>query len=79
MITDRKFINAFTDQTVLVTGGAGAIGSNLCRALAENGARVIVLDNLSSAEHWNVPSLPEVLFVEGDDVLTLGLHRQRPE
>jgi len=57
---------AFGDQTILVTGGAGAIGSNLTRSLAESGARVIILDNLSSAERWNVPSLPNVLFVEGD-------------
>src|SRR5881409_2821136 len=57
---------AYDKQTVLVTGGAGAIGSNLCRALVEAGARVIVLDNLSSAERWNVPSLPGLLFVEGD-------------
>lgn len=53
-------------KTVLVTGGAGAIGSNLCRALARAGARVIILDNLSSSERWNVPSLPNILFVEGD-------------
>jgi len=47
----------YEGRVVLVTGGAGAIGSNLTRALPEVGARVIVLDNLSSAEHWNVPSL----------------------
>src|SRR5436190_18690082 len=57
---------AYDKQTVLVTGGAGAIGGNLCRALVEAGARVLVLDNLSSAERWNVPSLPGLLFVEGD-------------
>jgi nucleoside-diphosphate-sugar epimerase len=27
---------------------------------------VIVLDNLSSSERWNIPSLPNVMFVEGD-------------
>jgi UDP-glucose 4-epimerase len=64
MNIDYKAI--FKAQTVLVTGGAGAIGSNLCRALAECGAQVIILDNLSSSERWNVPSLPGILFVEGD-------------
>ena len=63
-MTDYK--EAYSGQSVLVTGGAGAIGSNLTRALAQAGARVIVLDDLSSAERWNVPSLPGVLFVEGD-------------
>jgi len=63
-VTDYK--TTYIGQTVLVTGGAGAIGSNLTRALAELGARVLVLDDLSSAERWNVPSLPGILFVEGD-------------
>ena len=56
----------YQNKTVLVTGGAGAIGSNLTRSLAEAGARVIVFDDLSSAERWNVPSIPNVLFAEGD-------------
>lgn len=56
----------YKGKTVLVTGGAGAIGSNLTKALAQLGAKVIVLDDLSSAERWNVPSLPGVMFVEGD-------------
>jgi len=65
----------YQGRAVLVTGGAGAIGSNLTRALALAGARVIVLDNLSSAEPWNVPSLPGVLFVEGDVLDEVKLKR----
>lgn len=60
------YLDYYKEQSVLITGGAGAIGSNLCRALAEAGAQVIILDNLSSAERWNIPSLPGILFVEGD-------------
>lgn len=70
-----EYLDTYTDQTVLVTGGAGAIGSNLTRALAQAGARVIVLDDLSSAERWNVPSLPGVLFVEGDVLDEVKLKR----
>jgi nucleoside-diphosphate-sugar epimerase len=56
----------YEGRSVLVTGGAGAIGSRLTSALADLGAeRVIVLDDLSSAPRWNVPSLPNVLFVRG--------------
>ncbi len=56
----------YEDKTVLVTGGAGAIGSNLSRALAGLNARtVIVLDDLSAAYAWNIPSLRNVLFVKG--------------
>ena len=62
----NDYINQYKDQLVLITGGAGHIGSNLTRSLAEAGARVIILDDLSSAERWNVPSLPGVMLVEGD-------------
>jgi len=66
----------FRGKTVLVTGGAGAIGSNLTRALGELGARlVIVLDDLSSAQRWNVPSLPNVLFVPGSILDEVELKR----
>ena len=58
--------NSYEGETILVTGGAGAIGSNLCRALAEAGAaKVIILDDLSASYAWNIPNLPNVLFVNG--------------
>jgi UDP-glucose 4-epimerase len=74
--------NNLEGKLVLVTGGAGAIGSNLTRALATAGARVIVLDDLSSSERWNVPSIPGVLFVEGDILDEVKLKRvffERPQ
>ena len=56
----------YEGKTVLITGGAGAIGSNLARAIANLNAReVIVFDDLSAAYTWNIPSLPNVLFVKG--------------
>jgi nucleoside-diphosphate-sugar epimerase len=73
----------YEGRTVLVTGGAGAIGSNLTRALAELGARaVIILDDMSAAYSWNVPDLPNVLLVEGsvsDDVALKRVFGERPE
>lgn len=57
------------DRTILVTGGAGAIGSNLVSAIASAGARcVLVLDDLSASARWNVPALENVLFIEGSVV-----------
>jgi UDP-glucose 4-epimerase len=72
----------YAGKKVLVTGGAGAIGSNLTRALAEAGATVIVLDDLSSSERWNVPSLPGVLFIEASILDEIELKRvfgERPD
>jgi UDP-glucose 4-epimerase len=51
-------------MAVLVTGGAGYIGSHMALELADNGETVIVLDNLSTGVRRLVPQ--GVLFVEGD-------------
>ena len=59
--------NEFEDKTILVTGGAGCIGSNLCRRLSDlNAHKVIILDNLSSAYEWNIPQADNIQFIKGD-------------
>jgi UDP-glucose 4-epimerase len=71
------------DKRVLITGGAGAIGSNLTRAVAELGAQtVIVLDDFSAGYRWNVPAMPNVLFVRGsvtDEIALKRVFNERPE
>lgn len=68
--------NFFKDEVVLVTGGAGAIGSNLCRSIANLGAeKVIILDDLSASYEWSVPNLPNVLFVKGSITNDIDLKR----
>jgi UDP-glucose 4-epimerase len=52
-----------TMATVLVTGGAGYIGSHAVLALLDAGYRVIVLDNLVTGFAWAVD--PRATFVEG--------------
>jgi UDP-glucose 4-epimerase len=49
---------------VLVTGGAGFIGSHMVLELLDAGEDVVVLDNLSTGFRWAVPDQAE--FVEGD-------------
>jgi len=75
MKTAKNYLEAYSGKTILVTGGAGAIGSNLCRSLAELGATVIILDNLFSSYIWNVPDLPNILFVNGDVTNDIDLKR----
>ena len=72
----------YKDHTILITGGAGAIGSNLSRKLAESGAaKVIILDDLSASHKWNIPNLPNVLFVEGsitNDIYLKRVFHEKP-
>ncbi len=51
-------------MTILVTGGAGYIGSHAAYALRDRGDKVVVLDNLSTGVRSLVAS--DVAFVEGD-------------
>lgn len=51
-------------MSVLVTGGAGYIGSHMVLALLEAERDVVVLDDLSTGFRWAVPG--EAHFVEGD-------------
>jgi UDP-glucose 4-epimerase len=51
-------------RRILITGGAGFIGSHVATELIERGDRVVILDNLSTGKRVNVPPVAE--FVEGD-------------
>lgn len=77
----------FSGRNVLVTGGAGAVGSNLVIALSKlvgSSGMVIVLDNLTAIKGNNpidFPSLPNVMFVKGDvrsDIDLKRVFRERP-
>src|SRR5262249_51458091 len=54
-------------MTILVTGGAGYIGSHMVLALLDAGERVVVLDDLSTGFDWALPSnVPLLVGGTGD-------------
>jgi len=56
-----------TNTTVLITGGAGNVGSALARKLAENtGNTVVIIDNISTGSKEKVPNLDNVIFIKAD-------------
>jgi UDP-glucose 4-epimerase len=53
-------------KKILVTGGAGFIGSHLCRKLSNLTSNLTIYDNLSSGKVENVKHLPKVHFTKAD-------------
>ena len=59
----------FSNKTILVTGGAGFIGSNLCEALLEKGNKVVCLDNFATGKRENIAHLSaneNFTLIDGD-------------
>ncbi|RLC74217.1 MAG: nucleotide sugar epimerase, partial [Chloroflexi bacterium] len=79
----KEVYSEYENKVVLVTGGAGCIGSNLCKKLAElNVKKVVILDDLSSAYKWNIPKAKNIKFVEGsilDDEMLKRVFKERPD
>jgi UDP-glucose 4-epimerase len=64
-------------MSVLVTGGAGYIGSHMVLALLDRGEDVVVLDNLSTGFRWAVPSSAKLVVGDiGDQELVSSLIRK---
>lgn len=65
----REEFKKLKDKKVLVTGGAGFIGSNLCEELVNNGAVVTCLDNFATG-HWHnldaIKDHQDFTLIEGD-------------
>src|SRR5215204_4242640 len=64
-------------MTILVTGGAGYIGSHMVHKLLDAGERVVVLDNLSTGHRAAIPaSVPLTVGDTGDQKLVGSLLRE---
>ncbi len=69
----EDFRSTFSGSKVLVTGGAGFLGSWLCETLVACGAAVHCLDNFSTGQIQNVSSLRKAMRVMRGDVTTARL------
>lgn len=57
------------NKQILITGGAGFIGSNLCEYFLNQGYKIRVLDNFATGHHYNIESFlsnPNFTLIEGD-------------
>lgn len=66
---DNNLTSQLKGKKILVTGGAGFIGSNICEFLIEHGAMVTCLDNLATGHKHNLQAIIEnanFTFIEGD-------------
>jgi len=79
----KEFFDLYEDKKILITGGAGCIGSNLSKKFSElNVKKVIILDDLSSAYEWNIPKAENIKFVKGsilDDEMLKRVFKERPD
>ena len=64
-------------MSVLVTGGAGYIGSHMVYELVDAGEKVVVLDNLTTGFHWAIPGEARLVVGDiGDEALVRELVRK---
>ena len=62
-------MNSNSDISVLITGGAGFIGSNLCEYFLNKNYKVVCLDNFSTGHHYNISEFLDnknFTLIEGD-------------
>lgn len=64
-------------MSVLVTGGAGYIGSHMVHRLCDAGEKVVVLDNLTTGFDWAIPAATRLIVGDvGDDALVREIIRE---
>ena len=62
----EEILDHYKDKKILITGGAGCIGSNLTRTLLKaEPEKIVVVDDLSASYEWNLPKHEKVTLVKG--------------
>jgi nucleoside-diphosphate-sugar epimerase len=62
----EEILSNYTNKRVLITGGAGCIGSNLTKALLKaDPEKIVIIDDLSASFEWNILKHPKVVFIHG--------------
>ena len=59
-------------MSILVTGGAGYIGSHMVHALIDKGESVVVVDDLSTGYRWSVPREAEFFLCDIGDIASIS-------
>jgi UDP-N-acetylglucosamine 4-epimerase len=65
----KKGTKTMMEKTILITGGAGFIGSNLTEYFLAKGYKVVVLDNFATGHRHNLAAVaahPQFKLIEGD-------------
>jgi len=62
----KEKLSDLQNKEILVTGGAGFIGSEVTKQLSNLGAKITVLDNLSSGKEQYIAGLPNVNLIKAD-------------
>lgn len=77
------FAEHYSGSTILITGGAGCIGSNMVRALLPaKPKQLIVLDDFSSSYPWNLPKDERLAVIDGsilDEQKLKQVFHKRPD
>jgi len=62
----EEVLQHYSNKRILITGGAGCIGTNLIKTLLKSGPEeIIVIDDLSASYEWNLPKDSKVVFIHG--------------
>ena len=61
-----QILSHYTGKKILITGGAGCIGSNLTKALLKaDPEKIIIIDDLSAGHEWLIPKDSRIVFIKG--------------